>query len=285
MTTAFVLPGGGSLGALQVGMAEALIDAGIVPELLVGTSAGAVNAAWLAAHPDPAGVAELRRQWLSVRRQEVFPFSPLSIALGLLGRRDYVVKAAPLARWLSARLPFDRLEAAPVPLHVMATDLVTGAPVQLSSGDLIEALLASTALPGIFPPVRIDGRLLVDGGIAADTPITQAVDLGADTVYVLPTVSFSSDGQPSGAFDVALQAIAHLLGNASDSELQANAARCKLYVVPAAPTADLSPFNFRRTRELMDTAREMARQWLPISTPIQPLSVAEGDDLVTDNVS
>jgi NTE family protein len=276
MTTAFVLPGGGSLGALQVGMAEALIDAGIVPDLLVGTSAGAVNGAWLAAHPDPRGVAELRRQWVSVRRREVFPFSPLSVALGLSGRRDYVVKATSLARWLSARLPFARLEEASVPLHLMATDLVTGAPVRLSSGDLLEALLASTALPGIFPPVRVDGRLLVDGGVAADTPISQAVELGADTVYVLPTVSFSSDGQPRGAFGVALQAIAHLLGDASDSELQANAGRCELYVVPAAPTADLSPFNFNHTRELMDTGREMAQQWLPVAMPMQPVPVAEG---------
>ncbi len=279
MTTAFVLPGGGSLGALQVGMAEALIEAGIIPDMLVGTSAGAVNGAWLAAHPDRAGVAELRRQWLSVRRREVFPFSPLSAALGLLGRRDYVVKATSLAQWLAVRLPFDRLEEAPVPLHLMATDLVTGAPVRLSSGDLLEAVMASTALPGIFPPVKIGGRLLVDGGVAADTPITPAVEMGADTVFVLPTVSFSSDGQPSGAFGVAFQAIAHLLGNASDSEVHANAGRCELYVVPAAPTADLSPFNFDHTSDLMDTGREMTQQWLPVATPIQPVAVARRTSL------
>jgi NTE family protein len=267
VTTAFVLPGGASLGAVQVGMADALIEAGIQPDLIVGTSAGALNGAWLAGHPGPDGVAELRELWSKVRRREIFPFSPFRIMLGLLGRRDHVVTANGLAGWLAVRAPFSRLEQARIPLHVMATDLVTGAAVMLSSGDALDALLASTAIPGVYPPVPLDGRLLVDGGIAADTPITQAVQLGADTVYVLPTVGIQAGARPTRAPSIALQALAHLLGHASDNEIAANADRCALYVVPALPTRDISPFDFTHGQELMDAALTATREWLAVAKP------------------
>src|SRR5438132_13990227 len=101
MTTAFVLPGGSSLGAVQVGMAEALMGAGVRPDLIVGTSAGSLNGAWLAAYPDLQGVAELRRVWLSVRRRDIFPVSPVGIAMGLTGRRDHLVRSGALVQWLA----------------------------------------------------------------------------------------------------------------------------------------------------------------------------------------
>jgi NTE family protein len=271
MTTAFVLPGGASLGAVQVGMAEALSEAGIRPDLIVGASAGALNGAWLAAHPGPNGVAELRELWCTVRRREIFPFSPLRIMLGLLGRKDHVVDAKHLTRWLAARAPLSRLERARIPLHVMATDLATGLPVMLSTGDALDALLASTAIPGIYPPVQLDGRLLVDGGIAADTPISQAVQLGADTVYVMPTVGIDASARPTSAPSVALQALAHVLGHASDNEITANAERCALYVIPALPTRDISPFDFRHSRALIDGALASTREWLTVAKPVANL--------------
>jgi NTE family protein len=268
VTTAFVLPGGASLGAVQVGMADALIEAGIQPDLIVGTSAGALNGAWLAARPGPDGAAELRELWLKVRRREIFPFSPLKIMLGLFGRRDHLVSAKRLTAWLAVRAPLSRLEQARVPLHVMTTDLATGAAVMLSSGDAIDSLLASAAIPGIFPPVQIGGRLLVDGGIAADTPITQAVLLGADIVYVLPTVGIQAGARPTRAPAIALQALAHLLGHASDNEIAANADRCTLYVIPALATRDISPFDFTHGRELMDAALISTRAWLTTAQPV-----------------
>ena len=267
MTTALVLPGGASLGAVQVGMTEALYEAGIRPDLIVGSSAGALNGAWLAAHPGPDGVAELRELWLTVRRREIFPFSPIRIMLGLFGHRDHVVSAKALTGWLAKRAPFSRLEHANVPLHVMATDLATGAPVMLSSGDALGALLASTAIPGIFPPVQLGGRLLVDGGIAADTPISQAVQLGADTVYVLPTVGIRPDARPTSAPSVGLQALSHLLGHAGDKEIAANSARCTLFIAPALPIRDISPFDFSHGRALIQAALDSTRAWLPIAKP------------------
>jgi NTE family protein len=268
-TTAFVLPGGSSLAAVQVGMAEALTDAGIRPDLIVGSSAGSLNGAWLAAYPDRQGVAELRQLWLSVRRRDIFPLSPVSVMGGVTGRRDYLVSSAALKRWLNSRVAYRRVEQARTPLHIMATDLVTGEAVRLSSGDLITALLASTAIPGIYPPVSLGGRVLVDGGIADDTPIGEAVSLGADRVYVLPTVGVEDGHRPRGAAGVALRAMAHILGHASDSEIEANADRCELYVVPAPPTSTISPFSFAHSRRLMDTAHSTTAAWLPTAKPSQ----------------
>jgi NTE family protein len=248
-------------------MVDALFEAGIRPDFIVGTSAGALNGAWLAVHPNPDGVAELRDLWLSVDRREIFPFSPLQIMRGLFGRRDHVVSAKKLTSWLARRAPLSRLEHARIPLHVMATDLATGAAVMLSSGKALDALLASTAIPGIFPPIELDGRLLVDGGIAADTPISQAVELGADTVYVLPTVGIQPDARPSSAPAVALQALSHLLGYAADNEIAANAGRCALYVAPALAVRDISPFDFSHSQELIEAALASTRTWLASATP------------------
>jgi len=268
MTCAFVLPGGASLGAVQVGMLEALLEAGITPDFIVGTSAGALNGCWLAGHPDVDGVAELRQLWKSVRRKDVFPLSPLGAVRALAGRRDHVVSAGRLERWLSERVPFQRLEDATVPLHVMATDLMTGEPVVLSTGDIVAALLASTAMPGIFPPVSIDGRLLVDGGVTSDTPVPEAVQLGADVIYVLPTVGVERGSRPRSAPGVALLALAHMLGHASDSEVAASAATTTVYVAPAPATGSISPFNFDHSEELMDTGFAATRAWLADPVPV-----------------
>src|SRR4051812_40604148 len=115
MTTAFVLPGGSVLGAVQVGMAEALFEAGIRPDLIIGKSAGALNGTWLAGHHGREGVAGLRELWLSVRRRQIFPLSP-GVLLGLAGRRDHLISSGALERWLRANAPFPRLEDAAIPL-------------------------------------------------------------------------------------------------------------------------------------------------------------------------
>jgi NTE family protein len=248
-------------------MAEALLDAGIHPDLIVGSSAGALNGAFLAGNPGPEGAAKLRDLWLTVRRRDVFPLSPDTIK-GLLGRRDYLVSSKALERWLTTHAPFERIEQATIPLHIMATDLMTGVAVRLSAGNVITALLASSAIPGIFPPVQLEARLLIDGGIAADTAIGEAVALGADTIYVLPTVGTDSrKGPPRSPASVFLQAMAHILRRSAEAEIAASAGRCRLYVVPPPTMDDVSPFSFARSLELMDRARVVAQEWLETATP------------------
>src|SRR5256714_13991185 len=124
--TAFVLSGGGSLGAVQVGMLKALFESEVTPDLLIGPSVGAVNAAWAAGRPDADGMAELADIWLGLRRQDVFPISPLMSAAGLLGRSNHFISNINLGSILKKNIPFERIEQASVPLHIGATDRKMG---------------------------------------------------------------------------------------------------------------------------------------------------------------
>jgi NTE family protein len=154
-TYAFVLAGGGSLGAVEVGMLRALAAAGITPDLVVGSSVGAINGAYFASDPTRERVDRLEGIWRSLRRWDVFPLAPLATVLGLLSGRDHLVDPGSLRGILERHLSATVLEKARVPCHVVATDLWSGDAVRLSEGPAVDALLASTAIPGIFPPVRI----------------------------------------------------------------------------------------------------------------------------------
>ena len=154
MTTAFVLSGGASLGAVQVGMLQALLRRGIRPDFVVGTSVGAVNGAWVAGHPDPDGADGLVHIWCGLRRTDVFPSSPLRALTAVTGRSRAVVSPDGLRDLLSAHIPFRRLEDAPVPQHVVAADVLTGEDVLLSAGPAVDAVVASAAIPGVFPRGR-----------------------------------------------------------------------------------------------------------------------------------
>lgn len=256
------------MGAVQVGQAEALLGAGHVPDLVIGTSAGSLNAAWLAADPTPAGVESLRRLWLDVRRRQIFPIRPLTLGAGLMGRRDHIVPAGPLTFWLTEHLPYRRLEEARISVTVTATDLDTGEPVYLSSGSAIPALVASCAVPGIFPPVIVDGRTLVDGGLAADAPIEVAMAGGADRVFVLPTLGPTPPGRPRRASDVLLRSLNLLLGNARKGEITPWADRVDIFMVPAPWLPGLSPFSFSHGLPLMTEARNAVEAWLPTARPL-----------------
>src|SRR5574341_413940 len=184
--TALVFAGGGSFGAVQVGMLRALIAHGVRPDMVVGASVGALNGAYFAGRPSDAGVAELERLWRGLRREDVFPVTLRSL-FGLLFQRDHVADPRGLRRLLDAHLPYARLEQATIPLHVIATDLFEGSAVRLSHGALGDALMASAAIPAVFPPVSLGEHILIDGGIASNTPISSAIELGAGRLVVLPT--------------------------------------------------------------------------------------------------
>ena len=168
MRIAFVLSGGASLGASQAGMLQALYEHGIRPDLLVGTSAGAINAAFIASRPPtPNTAGDLQRLWRGIGRADVFPANPVTAGLGMLGLRDYSVSSGSLRRLVLRHLELDRLEDAPVELHVVAADALSGEEVLLSSGPAIDAVLASAAIPGVFPAVQWQAQRLVDGERAA----------------------------------------------------------------------------------------------------------------------
>jgi len=261
-SVAFVLSGGGSLGAVQIGMLQALFEHGVRPDFLVGTSVGAVNAAWVAGRPDDEGMGDLADIWLGLRRQDVFPISPMTSAAGLLGRSNHFISNQSLRAVLEKYMPFKRIEEASIPLHVVATDLKSGRATILSSGPSIPALLASCAIPGVFPPVTIGRREYVDGGVANHTPITVAIEQGAAEIYVLPVGYPWLNREPTNALGMALHALARIVEQKLDADVAAHRASANIHVMPALDLADVSPADFSRTRELIDWGYRSAKRAL-----------------------
>ncbi|MEO7072353.1 MAG: patatin-like phospholipase family protein [Rhodanobacter sp.] len=261
--TAFVLAGGGSLGAVEVGMLQALLAWGEVPDFIVGSSAGAINAAYLGADPTVAGAQALQQIWCALKRREVLPIT-LGSVLGLLRHRDHLVNPTGLRRLLERCLPYRRLEDAVLPVHIVATDVLTGQEVLLSSGSVIDAVLASAAVPGVYPPVSINGRWLIDGGVANNTPISVAVALGATRVIVLPTgFACALERAPSGIVSGAVHALSLLVARqlVRDAERYANGA-VSLHIVPSLCPLGVSPYDYSAAAVLIDRARTSTRQWL-----------------------
>jgi NTE family protein len=264
--TAFVLAGGASLGALHAGMLRALYERGIRADLLVGTSAGALNAAYLATRPQTVQAARaLAEVWRQLRRQDVFPIQPRTVISGLTNRADHLVPGAPLRRLILRHLELDRIEHAKVPLHLVAFDLLSGREVRLSAGSAHEALLAATAIPGVLAPVRFGELLLVDGGVVDNTPISHAVDLGAERIYVLPTQDPSARGLPA-APKGALEAAVHAFTLLTDARLAADLARyrgeAELIVLPASNPTRVPPTDFGHAERLIGSALRAAREAL-----------------------
>lgn len=274
--TAFVFAGGGSLGSVQAGMLYALVEAGVAPDFLVGSSVGALNAAYFAGAPDLEGAAALIEVWHGLRRSDVFPLA-LPQILRAFRRSESLVDPGPLRRLIAANLRFPLLEEAQVPLHVMATDQ-RGASVRLSNGPAIEAVLASAAIPGIFPAVTIAGQQLMDGAIAANTPLSLAARLGARRIIVLPTgYACALEGPPRGAIAQALHAVTLLITWQLMHEIKTTPAEIEVHVAPTLCPLDVSPFDFSASRRLIERATATTREWIAdggLTRPAQARALA-----------
>lgn len=261
--TAFVFTGGGSLGAVQVGMLKALVMRGVEADFVVGASVGAINAAYFAGEPSAAGVARLEALWRGIRRRDVFPMAPIAGLFGLLAGRDYVVNPDALANLLERHIPYGRLEEARVPCHVVATDALGGGEVRFSSGLAVERLLASAAIPGVFPPVRIAEAYLLDGGIANNTPISTAIEFGATRIIVLPTgFSCAVERPPHGALAMALHALNLLVARQLVRDAEWLSAAAELVIVPPLCPLATSPYDFSTTGALIERATDATNRWL-----------------------
>jgi len=261
--TAWVLAGGGSLGAVQVGMLQALVEAGEQPDLILGASVGAINSAYFSAFPTVAGTQQLLQIWTSLRREDVFPLTLFSGLRALWSKQGYLLESDALQRLIARALPFERIEQASIPLHVMTTDLLTGAEVLLSEGPAASALLASAAIPVVFPPVARGEHLLVDGGVACNTPIAHAIRLGARRVIVLPTgfgcASLAAPPSISGRalHVINLLSMRQLLRDVAQYQHQVHIA-----IVPSLCPLNVSVFDFSQTAEMAARAFEQTRDWL-----------------------
>jgi NTE family protein len=182
--TAFAISGGGARGATQVGMLRALIERGITPDFIVGVSIGAWNGAWLAHRPDVEWVKKLEDVWRKVTRRTI-DMVWWRAAGNMVRRRPSLYEGGGLSRFVAEHLQVHNFEDLTVPLHTVAIDLTLGTKAVFSHGPLAPAVLASSAVPGVFPPVTINGRQHVDGGLVDPTGLDTAIELGARRVYVL----------------------------------------------------------------------------------------------------
>jgi NTE family protein len=261
--TAFVLAGGASLGALQVGMLRALYEQGIQADLLVGTSAGALNAAYVASRPQTVRTAqELARVWRGIHRHDIFPIHPPTLIAGLGRHRNHLVPDRPFRQLIARHLGIKRLEQAVTPVHIVTFDLLAGQEVRLSEGPALEAVLAAAAVPGVLPPVRLGEHLLVDGGVVNNTPISHAIALGAERIYVLSTgdpADLALPRAPQGALDAVIHAFTLLVGSRLQADLARYDGAAELIVLPAANPARVQPTDFGQAHRLIASAHAAAR--------------------------
>jgi NTE family protein len=173
------------MGAYEVGMLKALLERDVVPDLVVGTSVGALNGAAIAAAPSLETVSRLREIWLGLDQDRIFGGSLLAGAANLMRSRTHLHSNEPLRSLITKLLPAERFEDLAVPFQCVAASIERAAEHWFSEGPLVEAILASAAVPGVLPAVEIDGEHFLDGGIVNSIPISRAVELGVKEIYVL----------------------------------------------------------------------------------------------------
>jgi NTE family protein len=275
--TAFVLSGGGNLGALQIGMLRALAEHGITPDVIVGCSVGAINGAALAEDPSPDRVARLERLWGEFDGKDLMPRSIMPRAVALTRRGEAIHENDGLRRALEAQMEARTFEELAVPFQCVATDVIGVREVWFSSGPLIDPILASAALPAVYPAVTIDGVRYLDGAIVNDVPMGRAVELGAHTVYILQVGAFSRPrAEPRRPLDVAVQSYWLARHHRFKRELAAMPADVDVHLLPTGQTPTMRYDDFTRSAELIRLAYEASSDYLAgrPATPAMPAGTA-----------
>jgi NTE family protein len=260
--TAFVFAGGGSFGAIQVGMMHSLAAHGISADMVVGSSVGALNGAYYAGDPTLNGVLRLETIWRGLTRHDVFPITWRTL-LGFIRRRDFLIPHDGIQKLIDDHLAYRNLEDAKLPLHIVTTDIVSGDSVVLSEGPADEAIIASTAIPGAFAPVPYGDRYLADGAISSNTPVRVAVAKGARRLIILPTgYACATHKPPSGAVASALHALTLLIARQLVGEIEGLGPGIEYFVVPPLCPLVGSPYDFSRTADHIARAIDTTDAWL-----------------------
>jgi len=260
--TAFVFAGGGSFGAIQVGMMESLARHGVIADMVVGSSVGALNGAFYASDPTVAGVERLANVWRGLKRNDVFPLTLRTLA-SFVWRRDFLIPHDGIRKLITDHIPYRNLEDAKVPVHIVTTDIITGDSVVLSRGPAADAIVASTAIPGAFSPVHYGEYYLADGAVSSNTPVRIAVQRGAWRLIILPTGhACANEAPPVGALANALHALTLLIARQLVNELENLGPEIEYFVIPPLCPLVGSPYDFSRTAEHIERARLATDQWL-----------------------
>jgi NTE family protein len=259
--TAFVLSGGGNQGVSQVGMLRALVERAIAPDVIIGTSVGALNGAVVATSPVLAQIDHLEDVWLGLTGDRVFPGGAWRRAWNLVRRDDHIISNDGLQSVLAGTLIASTFGDLAVPLRVVTADLESGSEYVFASGPLRPALLASTALPGIFPPVRMGEAVLVDGAVVNLVPISHALAGPIDRIFVLDVSDPMGDRPLRSPLDVVVRAMAISRDQRFDLELQWVPDDVELVVLPP-PQDDRDFFDFSGGKDLIDSATKLAHRAL-----------------------
>lgn len=258
----FVLTGGASNGATHAGMLRALQEAGASPDLVAGTSVGALNGAVLAEDPT-LGAARLLGIWSDLESSDVFTDGVVARLRNLVGTRRYLYSGRGLRRFAAGHLRATTFADLSIPFVAVATDVLAGHAVVLREGSLIDAVLASAAIPGVLPNVEIDGRLLMDGGVVANAPVHAALEMGAASLVVLDAgyVCHLTE-PPRHAAARMLHATGVLIRRQVEHQVQAAAERVPVVALPALCPLRTSPLDFSHAAELVGKAYDASRDFL-----------------------
>ena len=226
-----VLSGGGVLGALQVGVLRVLVRHGFRPSRIVGTSVGALNGAFLAFYPDDSGVERLAEIWHTLEQERFIHFNPVRVAYRLASRQRHLISNEFLERLIAEHTPEDEFAATQVPLFITATNLTSGRKHVFSEGTVSQAVLASTAIPGLFPPVEIDGEAYLDGGVLANLDLGTAVDLGAREILAIDLSHCLDHRQPTNVFDIVTRTVDLMMRERVEHDLAHLAKRARITLI------------------------------------------------------
>ena len=271
---AFVLSGGANRGPIEVGALQSLVAHHIMPDFVVGTSAGALNGAYFCAYPDAAGLERLAKIWINTRREDVFPGNKLAWFLRALFGADGLVSNQPLMNTIKrnltkARPTFSDLK---IPLYVTTADLVTAQLVVYGddqSAPLLEPVTASAAFPLVIDPVLFDGRQLTDGGVVAYAGVEIAIQHGAKEIYVIDLSPVVPKSEPlHGIGPLGYQVFSTMLREQLLDDLgDALAPGLTLHHVNISAFGDLSLFDFSKVRELIAAGKAALDAYLGAPKP------------------
>jgi NTE family protein len=234
-------------------------------DLPVGTSAGAPNAAFVASRPQTVATAnELARVWRGLQRDDIFPVSMRTLVGGLCGRRDHLVPDRGLRRLVARHVEFQDISDAAIPLHVVAFDLDEGCEVLLSEGPAVDVIAATAAVPGLLPPVPIGERQLIDGGVVNNTPISHAVALGAERIFVFPTQAGQRPLKRAarGALEAGIQGLTLLTDRRLEWDVARYSSDVELILLPAPNPTQVQPIDFDHSSRLIREALTATRAFL-----------------------
>lgn len=261
-----MLSGGGPLGALQVGALKALFEHGVRPDIVVGTSVGALNAAFVAFNPTLEGIHRMERIWRTLGEHDLFPGGRFRASWArMFVRGNRVFENSGLRHLVTSTLgPHVRIEEASIPLGIICTDMETGDERVFTSGEVLEPIIASTAMPGVFPPVEIEGRMYMDGGIANNVPIGPAADLGAKTLWVLNSTSHKAQHRPlHRPMDYFFHAFTLARAQRLGLDLKHYGDKVRLNVIPPVELDFFVPFaSMEHSNRLIDLAYEHTQRFL-----------------------